>query len=108
MVKKGFIESVLQREKLSPTCYFDTFAIPHATELNAKHTMCCVALSKKGIPWQDSRVHIVLMIAVRKEDRNEFMELYEAILQSLDSKEKVQEIMKSNSFEEFVKNMSGY
>lgn len=62
-----FIESVLQKEKLSSTGFFGTFAIPHAMELNAKRTMYSVLLSPKEILWDDKKVYIVLMIAVQKK-----------------------------------------
>lgn len=74
-------------------------------ELNAKRTMCCVLLIPKGILWDDEKIYIVLMIAVQKKDRNEFMELYEAILHSLDSPDKIQQLLHSHTFDDFVKHL---
>lgn len=45
------------------------------------------------------------MIAVQKKDRNEFMELYEAILHSLDSPDKIQQLLHSFTFDDFVKHL---
>ena len=36
LAEDGFCESVLKREQMSSTCFFELFAIPHAIELNAK------------------------------------------------------------------------
>ena len=46
LCEEGFVESVLEREQLSSTCFFDTFAIPHALDMNATHTMICVLTSE--------------------------------------------------------------
>ena len=66
MCEEGFVESVLEREQLSSTCFFDTFAIPHALDMNATHTMICVLTSESGIQWDDHVIHIVLMLAVQQ------------------------------------------
>ena len=39
IVADGFIESVYSREELSPTSFYNSFAIPHSIENNAKKTI---------------------------------------------------------------------
>lgn len=102
ITEDGFIESVLLREKMSSTVFFETFAVPHAIELDANRTMCCVLLSKKGILWDDQKIHIVLMIAVQQKDRKEFMELYEGIIQTMEYPRKVDTLLSAHSFYEFI------
>lgn len=102
LVEKGFIESVLKREELSSTCFLDTFAIPHAIELNAKKTIFSILISEKGIKWDNHTIHIVLMIAVQQNDRKDFMELYDGIVKCLDNPEKVKLLISSNSHLEFI------
>lgn len=107
MIKCGianehFTDSVIQREKLSSTSFGAKYAIPHAIELNSNKTMVSVLVSHKGIQWdQDNIVYIVLMIAVHKEDRNEFIELYENIIRSLENPYKISKLSSINSFKEF-------
>lgn len=100
--KEGFIESVHKREKMSSTCFFDTFAIPHPIELNAKKTMFCVLINKKGINWDNHNIHLVFMIAIQQKDRKEFMKIYNGIIQTLCNKEKVHQLIQSNNFNEFI------
>ncbi len=102
LAEEGFIESVLKREDLSSTCFLNTFAIPHAIELNAKKTMFSVLISKKGIKWDKHTIHIVLMIAVNQKDRKKFMELYDGIVKCLDNPEKVKLLISSNTHLEFI------
>ena len=105
IVPETFERQVLQREELSSTCFFDTFAIPHSTEMNAEHTMCCVLLSEKGVDWDGHLIHLVIMIAVCREDRKVFMELYTDIVEALENPEKVMKAIRSKTTDEFLMNL---
>ncbi|MFQ9514441.1 MAG: BglG family transcription antiterminator [Eubacterium sp.] len=102
LAKKGFIDSVLERERLSSTCFFDTFAIPHAIDMNARRTMICVLTSEKGIYWDEHKIHIVLMITVQQQDRKKFMELYNGIVHILENPEKVNKLVLANTLMDFL------
>lgn len=102
IVDKAFADSVLRREELSSTCFFNLFAIPHAIELNARRTMLAVLLSEEGIIWDNVRIHVVLMIAVQQADRSRFMEIYDSVVKSLWSEERITHIMSAQSLEEFL------
>lgn len=102
LADEGFIESVLQRERLSSTCFFDTFAIPHAIDLDAKRTMFCVLTSEKGVQWDGHNIHIVLMIAVQQNDRKKFMELYNGVVRTLGNPQKVQKLVLADNLIDFV------
>ena len=102
IVHEGFTASVLQREALSSTCFFDLFAVPHALEMNAARTMVAVLVSPKGIPWDDHTIHIVLMIAVHADDREAFMQLYDGIVKALWHSETAGRAGRATSAEEFI------
>lgn len=98
---QSFTDSVLKRENLSSTCFSTRYAIPHAIELNSKKTMVSILISHKGIQWDhDNIVNVILMIAVHKEDRNKFIELYETIIQTLENPYKISKLSNINSFSE--------
>lgn len=102
LAKEGFIESVWQREQMSSTCFFDTFAIPHAIELNAQKTMFCVLVNESGIKWDEHEIHLVFMIAVQQKDRKQFMKIYNGIIQTLCQKEKVSALIQADTLMEFI------
>lgn len=102
LAEEDFTQSVLKRESLSSTCFFETFAIPHAIEMNAKKTMFCVLINQNGIVWDENKISIVLMIAVQKDDRKKFMDIYNTIVKILWDKEKANMLARSNTFDEFV------
>ncbi|MEG0275174.1 MAG: PTS sugar transporter subunit IIA, partial [Longicatena sp.] len=105
LAEKGFTDSVLKREQMSSTCFFETFAIPHALELNAKKTMFCVLINKHGIKWDQHRIKIVLMIAVQQQDRKSFMKIYNSVIHVLWNKEKLARLVKSESLPDFIDNL---
>ena len=98
-----FIDSVLKREEMSSTCFFETFAIPHAMELNAKKTMFCVLINENGIHWDQHQIKIVLMIAVKQQDRLEFMKIYNSIIHVLWNQSKVAKLIQAQDYQDFIK-----
>lgn len=101
IAEEKFIDSVIKRENISSTSFGGKYAIPHALDLDAKRTKCCILISRKGIIWDDNKVNIVLMIAVHKDDRKNFIELYENIITVLENPQKIVKLIDVSSFEEF-------
>lgn len=106
LANQDFVSSVLKREELSSTCFFDTFAIPHALDMNAKKTMFCVLVNKNGIEWgEGKKICLVFMIAVRYEDRKEFMKIYNGIIRSLCNQDKIKKMLMHDTFAEFIQQL---
>lgn len=98
----GFTQSVLKRESMSSTCFMNSFAIPHALELNASRTCFAVLIDEKGISWDDCFIHCVFMIAVCREDRKEFMKIYSAIIQYLLQENAIRQLIEAPDFKKFI------
>lgn len=99
-VEQDYEEKVLIREKAASTAFVN-IAIPHSMEMEALKTCIGVAISKKGIKWDQNLVHIVLLVAINKADKQAFRELYEALVM-LFSEDKVMELVKEcSTFENF-------
>lgn len=98
----GFTQSVLKRESMSSTCFMEAFAVPHALELNAQRTCFAVLIEEDGILWDDTRINCVLLIAVCREDRKEFMKIYSGIIQYLFQKEAVDKLTAAPDFHHFI------
>lgn len=91
-VNEGFLTSVMIRETAASTA-FGNIAIPHSMEMEALKTCIGVAISQKGIQWDNHIVHVVLLVALNKIDKQIFHDLYEALV-DLFSKDDVMERMK--------------
>ncbi|CAH2715869.1 putative licABCH operon regulator [Neobacillus rhizosphaerae] len=100
MEKMGFVShsfkaNVFEREDASSTS-FGQIAIPHSVHMNALQTNIGIAVSRRGITWGDNVVHIVLLIAINKLDKQIFLAIYDSIL-SLFENENVFEMIKNAS-----------
>lgn len=102
IVNDDFIKSVNQREELSSTCFFNTFAIPHGMRFDANKSKCSILISERGIKWDDSIIHIVILIAVRYHDRHIFMKMYDNIIQSLQNRKRLIELLNAKTIDEFI------
>lgn len=99
-----YVASVFRRESLSSTSFFNLFAVPHAIEMNAKRTMISVLIESRGIQWDDDvRIRCVLMVAVSRQDRKQFMKLYSGIVQTLCDATEMEKMIKAKNFDEFVR-----
>ena len=101
-VQGDFCDSVLQRESLSSTCFFNQFAVPHSIEMNSNKTVASIFVSPNGISWGEGQAKIVILIAVCREDRQRFMEIYNALVKSLCDEIKASKMAKAQSLEEFL------
>lgn len=101
--QKGFTESVFRRESLSSTCFFESFAIPHAIELNAKFTQFCVLIEEEGILWDNARIACVFMIAVNQSDNPAFSEIYSSTVDFLCDKNALNQLTAAENFSAFIR-----
>ena len=101
--QKGFTESVFRRESLSSTCFFESFAIPHAIELNAKLTQFCVLIEEEGVLWDDVKIPCVFMIAVKQADNPAFSEIYSSTVDFLCDKAALAQLTAAENFSAFIR-----
>lgn len=102
IAKGGFVESVIKREDLSSTCFFDAFAVPHAIELNAYQTSFSILTTEDFLPWDDKRIKVIFMIAVSKEDRKEFEKIYHCIIDILCDKQSLLRVSEAKTYMDFI------
>ena len=102
IVDETFEASVRAREEAGSTCFFELFAIPHAMHMDARRTAFCLLLSERGVEWDGSLIHVVLMIAVRAEDRPNFMSIFDSVVKSLRNGAKVAELVRCHTLDEFT------
>jgi lichenan operon transcriptional antiterminator len=59
LVNESFIQSVLEREAISPTCYGNLVAIPHPIMPQTDKTFWAICTLEKPIMWANKRVQFV-------------------------------------------------
>ena len=102
IVSDGFYESVIERERLSSTCFFNSFAIPHALIMNAKETMLAILINRKSIQWDDNNIKLVILIAVKKGGVSEFSKVYEHLAKVLCSPVYLSNLIQCNTYSEVL------
>ncbi|WP_317943525.1 BglG family transcription antiterminator [Carnobacterium maltaromaticum] len=86
-VKKGIIQSAIDRESLSFTS-FGKFATPHgAPELVLKSAIAFLRL-KKEIKWGDAKVKYIFFICIKDESSHDLEAIYDHLLEIIDSGDK--------------------
>lgn len=71
--------------------------------MDARRTVIGVLVSRRGIAWGDSRVNVVLLLAVSATDKQRFVSIFDALAQVLWGEGRVDHLSKCKSFEE-IKN----
>ncbi len=67
-----FEEYVLEREKMSPTALGNLVAFPHPNRLTQKMTMAAVLKLPQRISWNGTKVQLVILASLQKEDDRVF------------------------------------
>lgn len=99
--EEGFIDSVFEREAMSPTSFFDAFAIPHSIKMNAKKTMFAVLINNKGIEWNYTSVRLCIMIAISREDLSNFSNTYNGAVRVLCDNKHLSSLLSCKNITEF-------
>lgn len=108
IVSNTFIHSVLKRESIACTNLNDIFAIPHPMEACSKETKVAVAILDQPVEWNDKHeeVQIIFMISIKQGEQKQFEHLYDLFIEIVGNTKLQQDIVHSNSFEEFLYTIS--
>jgi transcriptional antiterminator len=91
-VDNKYLESVLDREKLSTT-NINNIAIPHGKASHVLESSICIAYIKNGVNWGDTIVYHVFLIAfdnVLLEQNSEFFNNFYRKVAQIDSEEAIE------------------
>lgn len=101
-VSKDYYESVLERENLSSTAFYEGVAIPHAMKMNAKQTKIAVAIMQKPITWGKYKVKLIFLLSFRNQDKREMFNLYEKLSLLKTQSTIFKKLCETTNFDEFV------
>lgn len=107
IVDKNFESEVFEREKLSSTCFLNSFAIPHSMEMNANKTAFAILINREGIRWDSSVVKLCILVTIRSKDRSSFAKVYEGVISTLMDSQRLNKLVNSSSLYEFVEIFKG-
>lgn len=103
VVEDDFLESVLHREEIGKTDMNNVFALPHPMKICAHDTKVAVALLDHPIKWNESdMIQIVFMLAIKQGEQKDFEHLYDIFIEIINNSKLQQNILKSQSYEQFI------
>lgn len=105
--KKGFIpddfyESVLQRERFSPTSIVYGLAIPHALDVAANRSCLSVAILEKPIQWGGFAVSMVILLGIREEDKKLMGIFFDWLSSIVSDTNRFAELLEVRSYQDFL------
>lgn len=101
-VEESFKESTFERENMAYTSFSYGYAIPHALNYSAVKSTMGIAILKKPVQWGGYQVRLVLLLAIREDERDLLKIFFEWFGNICDDTLLLSNIMKAQSAKEFI------
>ncbi|WP_373893790.1 transcription antiterminator [Virgibacillus sp. CBA3643] len=108
MIQEGYIdnrikESIIDRERISPTSIGNMVAIPHPLNMESNQSFICTALLNEPVKWSShEEVKLVIIIVLDRNLQSKFQEIFETLYDIIQSPDNVQNISRMQNFSEFI------
>lgn len=99
-IKKSFVDTVLERERMGSTYVGNGVAIPHGIPDEVVKQAIAIGRVKRDCLWADETVRLVFLLALRREARLVIKQLYERVLSN---KELINELLNAEDKAAFTK-----
>ncbi|SDE79375.1 lichenan operon transcriptional antiterminator [Fontibacillus panacisegetis] len=98
LVTEAFLESVKQREAVSPTSFGNLTAIPHPIVPQTKETFWAICTLTKPVMWGDKQVQFVCLLCVSETEKENLTHMYDVLVHVTESPELVEQLIKAESY----------
>ncbi|MFK9094422.1 BglG family transcription antiterminator [Bacillus salipaludis] len=105
-VPEDYEKYIKKRELLAPTSFGNLLALPHPSEKVAYKTMISVGILANPITWGTQPVQVVLLFALANDGEAFLDSLFRDLISLLDNQNKMKNIIRSTSFQEFLTEMT--
>ncbi|MEQ2527969.1 transcription antiterminator [Robertmurraya yapensis] len=103
LVPADYVNLVLERESLAPTCFGDLVAIPHPMTPVTEETFWTICTLKKPIQWhEDQMVQFVCLLNIRKGPNSDLDQMYQNMIAILDNRMLIQRLIESKNQNEVI------
>jgi lichenan operon transcriptional antiterminator len=102
LVDDHFLPAVLEREAVSPTCFGNLVAIPHPIMPQTEETFWVICTLQKPIDWDDKRVQFVCLLSVRKNSKEDLVNMYSLLIEVVEDTNLVYQLLKCKTYKEFL------
>jgi lichenan operon transcriptional antiterminator len=106
IIDESYVDGAIERERMSSTAFTDLIAVPHAMAMTAVRTSIAIAVNEQSMPWGDSRVHVIALIAFSESDRASFQTVFDQFVEVFADDASVLELVRqSTSFATFIEKL---
>lgn len=102
LFNEGFENSVIDREKASPTCFTNHVAIPHAITQHVKRSFISITTFDKPQTWANKQVSLVILIGIAYPDRKMFRSVFNNLVKQIKDDSLVARLSRCNTYEELL------
>ena len=102
IVSNNFYKSVLDRESISPTSFEQFIAVPHPIVFDSFSSKGAVCILKRPIQWGEYQVKIVILFAIKNEDRKKLKDYYSLIGQAIIEENSLRRLLAAKSYSQFL------
>ncbi|TFD71853.1 transcription antiterminator [Cryobacterium sp. Hb1] len=103
LIDPSYVDGAIERERMSSTAFTDHLAVPHAMAMTAQQTSIAIAVNDSPMPWGDSRVNVVALIAFSAAGRASFQSVFDQFVEVFTERADVQRLIKrSVDFPSFI------
>lgn len=102
IVEDSFLQSCLEREACSATSFEYSIAIPHPLVLNSRQSVISVAHLATPIEWGNTRVEMVILLALNESDREFMSVFFEWLARILSEKEEISHLVSITDRDEWI------
>ncbi len=105
-VGDSFGDSVLERERLSPTSFGNLVAIPHPMTPLTSEIFWALCTLKRPIDWEGNRVQFVCLLSLGKNKTPNLQRMYEHLIEIVENEQKVKQLICCEEKEEFIEEIN--
>ncbi len=102
VVDSQYQETVLERERMSPTSFANVLAVPHAFRAYASKSTIAVAQLANPVKWGSFMVRLVMLFAINEGDQRMIKIFFDWVSDMLNSPQDLEKLAGGCSYEEFV------
>ena len=101
-VDEGFVESVLDRERLSGTAIGSLVAIPHAFTGHILKQGIGLMTLQKPVIWGDRKVQLIFMLSLEAKEDTNFQGIFNEVLEITKDMKIIEQTIKARKFRELI------
>ena len=90
------------RESISPTSFEQFIAVPHPIVFDSFSSKGAICILKRPIQWGEYQVKIVILFAIRNEDRKKLKDYYSLIGQAIVEENSLRKLLAAKTYSQFI------